>query len=154
MKAKDYLFLFCALLLVFLVEIVASLFTAASVKSWYPTLVKAPWTPPPWVFGPVWTVLYILIALALFFYWRKGGTFAGYFFWGLQLFLNFIWSFLFFTLQSPLLGLIDLILLCLAVLITGVFFFRVSIWAGILLIPYFIWITYALSLNAAIWMWN
>jgi len=154
MKTKDYLFLIGALVLVFVVEFIAGLFTGVSVKSWYLTLNRPAWTPPAWIFGPVWTLLYIMMAVSLYLVWRKGGNFAAYFFWGLQLFLNFIWSFLFFTMQSPLLGLIDIILLWSALLITLILFSRISVWAAILLLPYLAWVSYALALNAAIWVLN
>ncbi|MCH9627932.1 MAG: Tryptophan-rich protein TspO [Chlamydiales bacterium] len=154
MKKKDVIFLVCALALVFSVELIGGLFTAQSVSTWYPTLNKPIGTPPSWVFGPVWTILYILMALSLYFVWRQKGSLGAYFCWGLQLFLNLIWSLLFFTLQNPLLGLIDICALWLAIVATLIACARYSYWASILLVPYLIWVSYALFLNAMIYVLN
>lgn len=150
MKKKDVIFLVCALALVFSVELIGGLFTAQSVSTWYLTLNKPIGTPPSWVFGPVWTLLYILMALSIYLVWKQKGTFGAYLCWGLQLFFNLIWSFLFFTLQSPLLGLINICALWLAIVATLIAFARHSYWASGLLVPYLAWVSYALYLNAII----
>ncbi|MBD3297844.1 MAG: tryptophan-rich sensory protein [candidate division Zixibacteria bacterium] len=140
------------------VEIVAGLATSSSVRTWYPTLEKAPWNPPGWVFGPVWTVLYVMMAVAAWRVWRyrKGDERVrqalGIFY--LQLTLNFLWSILFFGLQLPLAGLIDIVLLLTAIILTTIVFRRIDRWAAWLMIPYALWVAYATTLNAAIWWLN
>jgi translocator protein len=121
---------------------------------WYALLDKPPWTPPNWVFGPVWTVVYVFIAIAgwLIFTRVAAGLARGL--WAGQLVLNGLWSWLFFGLQRPALALVDIVLL-LAVIAALLIHLaprqRVAFW---LLVPYAAWVTYALSLNAAIVVLN
>lgn len=143
------------LLLCLVVEFTAGMFTQSSVHSWYPTLIKPSWTPPPWLFGPVWTILYILMGISVWRIWlskAKENKTLPYSLWGIQLFLNFIWSFLFFELHSPFYAMIDIGFLWLAVLATIISFHRIDQIAAYLLIPYLLWISFAASLNIAIWM--
>ncbi|KZD00890.1 TspO/MBR family protein [Oceanibaculum pacificum] len=127
--------------------------TATSVGDWYQTLAKPSFNPPDWVFGPVWTVLYIMMAVAGWRIWRRhgfGGVPIAMSLFGAQLALNLAWSFLFFGLRSPSLALIDIFLLLIAILGTmGAFrpCDRIAFW---LLVPYALWVTYATVLNAAI----
>jgi benzodiazapine receptor len=131
--------------------------TGSSVSHWYPILRKPSWNPPSWVFGPVWTALYLMMAIAAWFVWRKrdidGATGALWFF-VLQLALNAAWTPLFFGLKSPLAGLLDIIPLCAAVLVAIVSFWKVSMIAGMLLVPYWLWVCFATVLNFAIWRLN
>lgn len=130
--------------------------TAQSVGSWYPTLVKPSWNPPAWVFGPVWTALYVLMAVAAWRVWRRQGPGrrrALFLFFG-QLFLNGLWSFLFFGAQSPGLALVDIAALWLALATTALAFFSRDRLAGILMIPYLAWVSFAAVLNLAIWRLN
>lgn len=129
--------------------------TAQSVTDWYPTLVKPSWNPPNWIFGPVWTVLYLMMAVAAWLVWRSGGNIRGamiLFF--SQLALNFAWSFLFFGARSPWLGLMDIAMLWLALVITVIAFFQKSAAAGLLMLPYLAWVSFAAILNLAIWRLN
>ena len=132
--------------------------TAQGVRDWYPALVKPPFNPPGWVFGPVWTLLYILMGVAFFLIWsEKGrsplvGRAMGA--WGLQLFLNFLWSFFFFWGQSPGWAFLEILLLLLALIWTLHLFFRVRPLAGWLMTPYLAWVTFASVLNASIWILN
>lgn len=140
-----------------IVQIVGSLWTKESVSTWYPTLVKPSWTPPDWIFGPVWSCLYIMIAISGWLIYRAEYSHKrtiALMLYGSQLALNFIWPFLFFSLRSPILGLIDIVLLCLLVILTIVAAWSVRPIASILLIPYLIWIIYATSLNVEIWRFN
>lgn len=141
------------------VEIAGQLFTDAGVYDWYKTLVKPSWTPPNWVFGPVWTVLYLMMALALWLVWDQQQQnpphdSTPYFWFGLQLFLNFMWSYLFFTLKNPGYALVDIVLLIGAILGTTLSFKKYSSRASWLMIPYFLWVCYAFTLNLAIWKMN
>ena len=131
--------------------------TMGPVATWYPTLRKPSWNPPAWVFGPVWTALYLSMAIAAWIVWRRAGFrkasgALGIF--ALQLALNAAWSPLFFGLRSPLAGLVDIAALWLAIGATIIAFFRISLVAGALLVPYWIWVTFATALNAAIWTLN
>jgi len=123
---------------------------------WYRELEKPAWTPPDEVFGPVWTILYILMALAAWLVWRKGGWKANQLplsIYLVHLVLNGAWSWLFFGLQAPLLALVDILALIAAAGVTGFLFWRVSKVAGAAFVPYLLWLLYAAALNAAIvWM--
>lgn len=128
-----------------------------ALASWYPTLRKPSWNPPNWVFGPVWTALYVSMAVAAWTVWRRRDRASvamplGLF--GFQLLLNAMWSPLFFNLRSPGLALVDIALLWTTILATIGVFRRISTAATVLLIPYLAWVTFASSLNAAIWSLN
>lgn len=132
------------------------LLTESSLSSWYALLKKPAWTPPNFIFPLMWTFLYTLMAISLWLVWmsEKKEKRAAFFLFGFQLFLNFIWSGLFFYLRSPLLGLIDISFLWVAIGATIFIFKRFSFLAASLLIPYFLWTSYALSLNFFIWRLN
>ena len=129
-----------------------SLFTAGSVATWYVTLVRPSFSPPNWVFGPVWGLLYLFMAIAVFLVWKKRGE-GLMLFWA-QLFLNALWSPLFFGLQNPLIALFDIVLLWMLILVTTFFFFRTSRASGALMLPYLAWVSFASVLNAAIVLLN
>jgi len=133
-----------------------SLFTMVSVGSWYVELAKPTWTPPAWVFGPVWTVLYAMMAVAGWLVWRRHGAArrAALWFFGVQLVLNVAWSALFFGLRLPGLAFLDILALWSIIAATLVTSFRVSRAAGILLIPYLLWVSFAAALNFSIWRLN
>ncbi len=151
-----------AVLLVLLVVclatgVVRAALTAGPVCDWYPTLSKPAWTPPDWLFGPVWTALYVMMALAAWLVWRQAGWAAGRTALGLfaaQLILNAVWSGLFFALRSPASAFADILLLWCAIVATLWSFGRVSAVAAGLFIPYLLWVTYAATLNGAIWRMN
>lgn len=139
------------------VQIVASALTFPHVREWYPALAKPPWTPPAWVFGPVWTALYLMMAVAAWLVWREAGWSEGktaLTMWFVQLALNGAWSGLFFALRSPLAGLVDIVLLWAAIAATILLFAPVSRVAAGLLLPYLLWVSYAAALNFAIWRLN
>ena len=124
---------------------------------WYQTLAKPSWMPPDWLFGPVWTALYVLMAVAAWVVWRRGGATAarlplGLF--GLQLALNVGWSAIFFGLRLPGVAFAEILLLWLAIAATAVAFWRRSKLAAWLLAPYLAWTTFAAVLNASIWSLN
>lgn len=137
---------------------VGSLFTTPAIPTWYATLVKPALNPPSWVFGPVWTVLYILMGIALYLVWIKGwerkDVKVAMAIFGVQLILNVLWSYLFFGLQSPFLALIEIVLLWIAILMTILAFYRVSVPAAVLLVPYILWVTFASYLNYGIYVLN
>lgn len=124
---------------------------------WYAQLRKPTWNPPGWIFGPVWTALYATMAVAAWLVWRRGGFSAQGKALGLylvQLFLNALWSPLFFGLRLPGLAFAEIVLLWLAILGTVAIFWKVHRAAGVLLIPYFAWVTFAAVLNFELWRLN
>ncbi|NIR28387.1 MAG: tryptophan-rich sensory protein [Gammaproteobacteria bacterium] len=131
--------------------------TATSVDTWYQTLQKPSFNPPDWVFAPVWTALYLLMAIAGWRVWRRARAEprqAALTLFGAQLGLNLAWSFLFFGFQRIGLALLDIVVLLLAIIITTVLFWRIDRLAGALFVPYALWVAYATVLNAALWSLN
>lgn len=141
-----------------MVGIAGSIFTRLSIASWYAGLHKPAFTPPGWLFGPVWTMLYLLIGIAAYVVWKQGlvnwQVRHALFLFVVQLVLNFFWSILFFGLHSIIAGLIGIVLLWFAILFTLYSFFRLSPAAGVLLVPYFFWVSFAMVLNYALWLLN
>lgn len=132
--------------------------TQTSIDIWYPSLQKPSFTPPSWVFAPVWTILYLSMGVAAALVWNFGlnrtSVKTALTFFLLQLLVNAMWSIAFFALQSPLLGLIDITLLIVLLVITIFYFMRLSIPAGFILIPYLLWVGFASILNYTIWILN
>jgi translocator protein len=126
-------------------------------KSFYGQLAQPSWAPPPSLFGPVWTVLYALMAIAAWLVWRSGGFRANRialsFFLG-QLVLNAIWSWLFFAWHLGALAFADIVFLWVLIVATLVSFWRVRPLAGALLIPYLLWVGFASALNYSVWQLN
>ena len=136
-----------------------SVFTTRSdFSSWYDTLNKPFFNPPGWVFGPVWTALYILMGIAAFVIWREGlqrrAVRIGLACFTLQLVLNTLWSAIFFGMHRIDIALIEIVVLWAAIAATIVTFRRVSRTAAILLYPYILWVSFAVVLNASIWVLN
>jgi tryptophan-rich sensory protein len=146
------------LLAAFSAAAIGGLATARGVVEWYPTLAKPSWTPPSWLFGPVWTVLYAMMGIAAWRVWVAAGNFRSarreLALWGIQLTLNAHWSIAFFGMRSPGTALVNIGLLWLAILATIVVFARRSRAAAWLLAPYLAWVTFAAALNAAVWRLN
>jgi benzodiazapine receptor len=137
---------------------IGALFTTPAIPTWYAGLKKPAFTPPNYVFGPIWITLYLLMGVAVFMVWREGlnqegVTIAFTIFW-VQLVLNILWSVIFFGLKSLLGGMVMIFLLWIAILVSIIVFFGVSPVAGGLLIPYIIWVSIAANLNVQIWMRN
>jgi len=149
--------LIISLLLPFLASAVGGFFTSSSVSTWYVELQKPSFNPPNWVFGPVWTVLYIMIASSIFLYLRAPAK--QYFIVTvtvlvIHLVLNFVWTPLFFNLHSLFLALLDIILLDLTLICVLILFWKTSWVAGLLLIPYFFWVCLATYLSAGFFLLN
>lgn len=125
---------------------------------WYGTLAKPSWNPPSWVFGPVWTLLYIMMAVAAWLVWRERGAAAGVTaaltMFVLQLVLNAAWSWLFFGRHTISGALLDIVALWLGIVVTIVLFWRVRPLAGALLLPYVAWVSFAAFLNYTLWQLN
>ena len=134
-----------------------SIFTTPSIPAWYAGLIKPSWAPPDWLFGPVWSALYLMMALAAWLLWRRGGLAVARLpitLFLVQLGLNVAWSFLFFGLRQPGLAFAEIVLLWCAILTTLIVFWRRTAAAGWLLLPYLLWVTFAVVLNFALWRMN
>lgn len=126
-------------------------------KSFYSQLVQPSWAPPPWIFGPVWTILYALMAISAWLVWRSGGFRTNRIALSLfmvQLLLNALWSWLFFAWHRGALAFADTVLLWAILVATLFLFWRVRLLAGTLLIPYLFWISFASVLNYSLWKLN
>jgi translocator protein len=131
--------------------------TFSSVKTWYPLLAKPSWTPPGALFGPVWSVLYVAMAVAGWRVWRKSEGAAArraLGLYGAQLLCNLFWSVLFFGLRRPDWALADILLLWVLLVIALVRYWRADRLAGGLWLPYVAWVSFATALNAAVWSLN
>ena len=144
------------LLLCLGVAIAEGIATHHGVNNWYQTLVKPEGTPPNWVFPVVWTILYTMMAVSVWLIWLapSGRKLTAYTLFAVQLFFNFLWSWLFFFYENPALALIDISLLWVAIIATMMAFYRHSHLAAGLLIPYLLWVSYAVHLNVMIWVFN
>ncbi len=134
-----------------------ALATTPQLDTWYRTLAKPTWNPPDRVFGPVWTTLYILMAVAGWLVWSRTGwrsASMSLLLFGGQLVLNVAWSWIFFGMHAPGWAFFEILLLWLAVTATMIAFFRHSRLAGWLLVPYLVWISFAGVLNFTIWRMN
>lgn len=143
--------LFLAIVICESAGLIGSLFTFSAIPTWYATLNKPFFSPPNFVFGPVWTTLYFLMGVSLYLVWMKKKSLT--IFW-IQLFFNVTWSLVFFGLKNPLLALINIIFLWTAIFLTIKHFFRISKLAAYLLVPYLLWVSFASLLNLAIVILN
>lgn len=132
--------------------------TAKSVQTWYPTLNKPSFNPPNWLFGPVWISLYLLIGIAAYLVWIRRDkivhfprTVAIYL---IQLLLNLAWSFIFFYLHEIGIALIEIILLLIFIIINAITFYKINKWAGLIFIPYILWVSFASFLTYNIFILN
>lgn len=157
-KLVQFLKLIASLIICQFAGFIGSLFTRPSIQTWYAGLTRPSFAPPDWLFSPVWIGLFGLMAISFFLVWRKGtdsrlvraalGIFA------VQLVLNILWSMLFFGFKSPPAAFIEMVVLWMAIFLTVVTFLRVSVPAGILLIPYLLWVSFAAVLNFSFWRLN
>ena len=136
---------------------IAGMFTSKAVPVWYATLNRPSFNPPGWVFGPVWTTLYLIMGISLFLIWKQSASkernvaiFAFLF----QQILNFAWSFIFFYFNMIGLALIEIILLWISIVIMLVLFYKIKPMAAYINIPYLIWVTFATILNAGYYLLN
>ncbi len=151
---KNYFKLLISLIIPLSLGSIAGFFTSSD-SIWYQELIKPSFNPPGWVFGPVWTILYIMMGLSFYYVWNsekeiKLPTIVYY----VQLFLNFTWSFLFFGLQNLLISFIEIMFLWSALIVTFFLFHKVSKKGAYLLIPYLLWVSFAAILNFTIYYLN
>ena len=157
MFKKSILPLLISILIVFSFGFIGSFFTTSSITNWYAFINKPLFSPPNWIFAPVWTLLYILMGISAFLIWKKRDnlkTKQALIFYGIQLILNALWSIIFFGMHNPGLAFLEIIILWLFILITLIKFYKINKTAGILFIPYLLWVSFASILNYAIWMLN
>jgi benzodiazapine receptor len=138
--------------------VIGSFFTTSAVPTWYASLAKPAFTPPDRLFAPVWISLYLFMGVAVFLVWRKDRVHRDVKI-TLTIFLihlafNILWPILFFGFRSPLAGLFGIVILWISIIVTIVCFFRISRISSVLLMPYFLWVSFAVILNAAIWELN
>ncbi|HLD20113.1 MAG TPA: TspO/MBR family protein [Patescibacteria group bacterium] len=165
MKINNTLKFIIAIVVSELAGIIGSVFTTPSIPTWYAGLVKPVFNPPSWVFGPVWTTLFALMGISLFWIWQKRPYILenirmlwvwrmGVVLFSGQLILNTLWSIIFFGLRSPGGALIEIVFLWLAILSTIIAFAKISKLAAWLLVPYIVWVGFAMYLNYSIWRLN
>ncbi|MFH1712476.1 MAG: TspO/MBR family protein [Patescibacteria group bacterium] len=145
-----------AILVCLCAGIIGSVFTGDSVDTWYVTLVKPSFNPPGWVFGPVWTLLYIMMGISFYLIWINDAKkkISAYGFFTVQLLLNASWSIIFFGLQNVEAAMVNITFLWIAIIVTIVRFYQLDKKAAYLLIPYLCWVTFASILNYAIMQLN
>jgi tryptophan-rich sensory protein len=139
------------------VSAIGGAITAISAGDWYQALQKPVFNPADWVFAPVWTTLYVLMAIAAWRVWRHPTSSArrtALLVFTLQLALNLLWSFLFFGLQRIDLALIEIVILLICIIANTVLFCRIDVVAGMLFVPYVLWVGYAAVLNGSLWLLN
>lgn len=140
------------------IGLVGGLLTISSVRTWYPGLAKPAFNPPNWLFGPVWSILFIAIGIAAYRIWIKRTQIAHFprtiAIYAIQLILNLCWSYLFF--YHHLLGaaLFEIVALLIAILVNGLIFYKIDKIAGLIFIPYFLWVSFATLLTYNIYILN
>ena len=157
MKKQDFLKLIISIILPLAVGSFAGIFTSKAVPLWYATLKQPSFNPPNWVFGPVWTTLYLIMGFSLFLIWKQEKSelrnlaILAFFF---QLTLNFAWSFIFFYYNKIGFALVEIVLLWLSIIIMLVLFYKIKPAAAYINIPYILWVSFASILNLSYYLLN
>ena len=158
MKINNFFKLLISVLICLSAGFIGSFFTTPSIPTWYASLAKPSFNPPNWLFAPVWTILFILMGLAAYLIWQKGlkkkAVKIALIIFLLQLIFNILWSFLFFKFHSPFWALVNIAILWFLILMALIKFWQINKTAGILLIPYLLWVSFASFLNYAIYKLN
>jgi tryptophan-rich sensory protein len=150
--------LVAALVLPQAVGFLGALSTVGAVRDWYPTLARPSFAPPTWVFGPVWTTLYVMMGVASWLVWRQGlarpEARSALTVYAVQLAFNLAWPWLFFGLRQPFLALLEIVVLLVLIGVTAWRFAPLSRAAAVLMVPYGSWVAFASALNAGFWWLN
>jgi tryptophan-rich sensory protein len=157
MKKSRLIKLILSLLLPLGVGAIAGIFTADAIPEWYATLNRPVFNPPNWLFGPVWTILYIIMGISLFLIWKNENSRErnlAILVFMIQLFLNFAWSFLFFYFHAIGLAFIEIILLWISIIVMLVLFYKIKPVLAYMNVPYFLWVTFAAILNGSYYFLN
>lgn len=155
---KNWVKLLISLALPQIAGISGVLFTETGEGSWYRQINRPSWNPPGWVFGPVWTMLYIMMGIAFYLVWKSSASEKlkrpAMTFWIIQLALNFFWTVIFFGAHQPGWATLEIIVLWIFILLTILAFFRINKTAAWLMVPYLLWVSFASVLTATIWQMN
>lgn len=157
MKGKNILTLLICLTIPLVIGSISGILTADNITTWYVTLNKPSFNPPNYLFGPVWTLLYLLMGVSLYFVWQAPASVDkrnALVIFAIQLALNFVWSFLFFEFKQLGVALVEILLLWACILATILLFSRINKTAAYLQIPYLLWVSFATLLNFSIWQLN
>jgi len=157
MKRRNFVKFISAIVVCQVAGLIGSIFTTSSVNDWYTTIQKPSFNPPNWIFAPVWTTLFLMMGISLYLILIKRldrKVKLGLLLFGIQLFLNILWSFFFFGLKNPLFGFIEIIILWISIAITMYQFWKIDKRSSYLLLPYLLWVTFAAVLNFYIWKLN
>ena len=150
--------LIISIIIPFIAAAIGSFFTSSAVMTWYTTLQRPSFSPPNWIFAPVWTILYLLMGISLYLVWREGwdnkDVKKGMIVFFIHLVLNAAWSIIFFGLQLPFYAFVEIIFLWFSIYLTMLLFSNVSRKAAYLLVPYILWVSFALVLNYFIFILN
>lgn len=158
LKIKNIIKLIVSIAIPILIGMAGSIFTMMGMDGWYSSINKPVFNPPSWIFAPVWTGLFILMGCAFYFIWVSNGNpnlkRKAVFVYFVQLAFNFLWSVLFFGLKNPLLALIGIIILIMLICLNIYYFCKVYKPAGLIMIPYILWVSFATVLNLTIVLIN
>lgn len=158
MKIGDIYRLMVSIIIVEAVGGIGAIFTTPAIPVWYASLKKSSLNPPNWIFGPAWTILFLLIGVSLFLIWRQAiageNVRLAITVFVFQIALNVLWSIIFFGLKLPLAGFVEIIVLWIVILANTIVFYRISAAAGLLLIPYLCWVGFASYLNLSVYLLN
>lgn len=153
-----FLPLIFAIVIAQLAGAIGSIFTFSAIPTWYPTLIKPIFNPPNWIFGPVWTTLYTLMGISSYLIWKKGiknqEVKTALIVYAIHLVLNALWSILFFGLKRLDFAFFEITILWSFIIFIFYLFKKINKTAGLLLIPYFIWVSFASILNYSLWILN
>jgi len=138
--------------------IIGSIFTTTAISTWYAPLLKASFSPPNWIFGPVWFLLYVLMGISIYLIWQEieknERAKSAIIFFGIHLIFNTTWSIVFFGLHKPGLALVNILIIWLFIILLMVKFWYIKKWSTYLLVPYLLWVSFAGVLNYFIWFLN
>jgi len=157
MNVSKFLTPLICILLPLIIGSLSGLANVGSINTWYAQLNKPAFNPPGYLFGPVWTILYLLMGVSLYLVWKApDGRMRDYalIIFGIQMVLNFAWSFIFFYFHQPGWALVDIIALWIFIVAMIFIFYRINKVASLIQIPYLLWVSFATVLNAAIWLLN
>lgn len=157
MGSRDGIKLVISIFVCLVAGLIGSIFTISSIPVWYATLNKPFFSPPNWLFAPAWTILYILMGIALFYVWKAPKvkkTNEGLMLFGAQLIFNVIWSIVFFGFRSIVGGVLSIVVLLILILMTTAQFYRIDKRAAYLMVPYLLWVCFATMLNIAVYFLN
>lgn len=148
--------LIVSILLPLIIGVISGYYTASNIQSWYITLIKPSFNPPNYLFGPVWTTLYIIMGISFYMIWsstkiNKNKLIGIYLF---QLILNFLWSFIFFKYHAIGIAAVEIVVLWLSILTMIIMFYKNNKWAALINIPYLLWVSFASVLNISIYLLN